>query len=198
MIVYDLLIHHDNWHVRINGLLLAVRIDSLRFDLNQREFIKYQKADLNCDCWEWSPSHVFKSPMTLWLMSYQQLDLFVHDSTWRSKAQQGWKWAWIKLGNTSEGREIMKGEGLGRDYCIRGVMRHPWTKLLNSGPFNREGWLNRAVAEAGPGSMCVWTHWQVFKASRLLEHTEFLRGRTAEPGSPWERLTQRRGSLRQN
>lgn len=45
----------------------------------------------------------------------------------------------------------------------------------------------------GPGSAWVWIHWRVFKASRLPEHTEFLRGRAAEPGSPWERLTQGSG-----
>lgn len=48
-------------------------------------------------------------------MSNQQLDLCVHYSIWQ---QQGWKRAFMKFGNTSEGRGIGKG-GLGRDYCIR-------------------------------------------------------------------------------
>ena len=44
------------------------------------------------------------------------------------------------FGNSSEGRGIMRGgsaEGL--LYPEGGLLGHPRTKLLNSGPFNREG-----------------------------------------------------------
>lgn len=46
--------------------------------------------------------------------------------------------------------------------------------------------------------MSVWNHSQIFKAARLLEHTEFLHGRTADQSSPWEKLTQCSDALRQN
>lgn len=75
---------------------------------------------------------------------------------------------------------------------------HPWTKLLSSGLVNREGQAKVSRGRGGPGSMCVWTHSQVFKATHLLKYTECLRGRTAEPESPWEKLTQRWSCLRQN
>lgn len=41
-------------------------------------------------------------------MTYQ-LDLFVLYSTWQPDAQQSWKWACIKFGNTLDGRRNRKG-----------------------------------------------------------------------------------------
>lgn len=128
----------------------------------------------------------------------QQVDLFVHYSTWQSRGPTRLKISFYKVWKHLRGEGNQEGRVWGGITVSGGCWGiHGQSCLAPAHSTVRER-LNRAVAEAGLGSMCVWTHWRVFKASRLLEHTEFLRGRTAEPGSPWERLTQRSGSLRQN
>lgn len=89
------------------------------------------------------------------------------------------------------------GEGLGRDYCIRGCWGGccrgiggqsclaPAHSTVRVG-----GGAKPSSSRGGAPAQCVSERIDDFsKQTPLPEHTEFLRGRTAEPGSPWERLT---------